>query len=192
MSGPLGADAHTHRVLGEHDRQIASMARLGVVAAVQGLCARVAIGSLLTDWLYTLTPRAAQGAVWWQPSVGEQVVVLALHGDVSQGVILGSIWQDKYPPPAQGAVWGKRFSDGTLLTYDPQSHALTLEGGQSPLAIHVKNATLKAESLTLNAPSVHCTGSMVVEGDVTAKGVSVAGHVHGGVKSGSEETSAPS
>ncbi|WP_081562767.1 phage baseplate assembly protein V [Parasaccharibacter apium] len=165
-------------VLGDHDVQLANIGRLGVVSEVQGDRARVKIGQTETDLLPFMLRRAAADYEWWQPTIGEQVVVLMLHGDPSQGVILGSIGQDTHPAPADGTVWAKRFRDGTVLSYDPGSHALDVRAGQSPVTVVCSSITVKAQSATLDVPEVHCTGKVTADGDVVAGGISLQNHVH--------------
>lgn len=168
-----------HRaVLGDHDNQLANAGRLGVISEVQGDRARVKIGALETDLLPFMLRRAADDYDWWQPALGEQVVVLMLWGDPSQGVILGAVAQDTYPAPAAGATWAKRFRDGTVLSYAPDSHALTVAAGQSPVTVVCSSIAVKAQSATLDVPELHCTGSVKADGDVVAGGISLQGHVH--------------
>lgn len=172
------------RALGDHDRQLANMARIGIVAAIQGNQARVTIGSVTTDWMYWISRRAYADYDWWAPAVGEQVAVLALWGDVSQGIILGAIPQDAQAAPGSGAQWSKRFSDGVVITYDPQAHSLVMSAGQSPVTITCKSATVTAsDSVTVDTPKAVFTGDMVcrnltASGDVVASGKSLKGHLH--------------
>ncbi|MDF7673546.1 phage baseplate assembly protein V [Acetobacteraceae bacterium ESL0709] len=165
-------------ILGEHDTQLANLARLGVISAVQGDRARVKIGATETDLLPFMLRRAAEDYEWWQPSLGEQVIVLSLWGDPSQGVILGAVAQDTFPPPAEGMIWAKRFRDGTVLSYDPESHNLTVNAEASPITIICHNATLKANAVTLDTPTLHCTGTITADGDIKAGSISLQGHVH--------------
>lgn len=165
-------------VLGDHDVQLANIGRLGVVLEVQGDRARVKIGQTETDLLPFMLRRAAADYEWWQPAVGEQVVVLMLHGDPSQGVILGSVGQDDHKTPAEGAAWAKRFRDGTMLRYDPESHALDVQAGQSPVTVVCSSINVKAQSATLDVAELHCTGKVKAAGDVIAGGISLQNHVH--------------
>lgn len=165
-------------VLGDHDVQLANIGRLGVISEIQGDRARVKIGQMETDLLPFMLRRAAEGYEWWQPELGEQVVVLMLHGDPSQGVILGAVGQDAHPAPAEGAVWAKRFRDGTVLRYDPESHALDVQAGQSPVTVVCSSLTVKAQSATLDVAELHCTGKVKADGDVVAGGISLQNHVH--------------
>ncbi|SQI32053.1 Phage P2 baseplate assembly protein gpV [Providencia alcalifaciens] len=63
-------------------RLIRNMIRIGVVTAVDAKkgC-RVQIGDLETDWLNWLTLRAGQTRTMNAPSIGEQVLILAIGGN---------------------------------------------------------------------------------------------------------------
>lgn len=187
----MTANPETHRALGDHDLQIANLARIGVIKEVQNQTARVAVGDILTDFLPWLTRRAHLDYEFWQPAIGEQVVILSLWGDLSQGVIIGAVAQNAYAAPAQGKQWGKRFSDGTTMTYDPESHALSVSAGQSPVTVICQKATIKAECITLDTPDVTCTGNLTAAGDVTADGISLKNHTHNGVQPGGGSTGKP-
>ena len=61
-------------------RAIRNLIRIGVVTDVdlnRGLC-RVQTGGMKTTWLNWLTCRAGRSRVWWAPSEGEQVLLLAI------------------------------------------------------------------------------------------------------------------
>lgn len=193
----IGDSADHQRQMGNFDREIANIARLGVISEIEGNTARVQIGQLETDLIHWLSPHAAADYEWWAPSIGEQVLVISLWGDPSQGIIVGAVPQDAFPAPAAGVEWAKRFSDGTVLRYDPQAHALRVEGETAGITVICQNATVKAESVTIDAPSLHCTGAVKVDGDITAAGdvkaggISLKSHTHGGVEAGGSTTGAP-
>lgn len=68
-------------------RAIRNLIRTGIVTAVnpdEGLC-RVQTGGMQTTWLNWLTCRAGRSRVWWAPSVGEQVLILAIGGELDNG-----------------------------------------------------------------------------------------------------------
>lgn len=183
--------SHIAHAVSRHDRDIANLVRVGTVQAVQGNQARVAIGSTLTDWLYWTSRRAFDAFDYDTLTVGEQVLVLSIWGDVSQGVIVGSIPQDAQAAPSSGIVWGKRFKDGATITYDPDSHSLGVVAGNSPITIKCKSAMVQAsDNIKLDAPDVNITGNLAVgkdvsvggkmtaSGDVIGSGKSLTGHIH--------------
>ncbi len=71
---------NTRATLQDALRLLRNLIRTGVVVEVDlddGRC-RVQTGGIVTDWLQWLTTRAGRSRVWWAPSVGEQVLLLAV------------------------------------------------------------------------------------------------------------------
>lgn len=161
-------------VTGEHGRMLASLAMIGVIAELDEANARVtvAVDDLTTDWLPWIVRRAGDDAEWWAPEPGEQVVVLCPYGDSSQGVVIGSIYQDAFPAPANARnIWRKKFGDGTTVTYDRDAHAMTVDVGSGTVTVNCATATVKAtDSVKLDTPTTHCTGDLIVDGNSTLKG----------------------
>ncbi|SAC89819.1 phage Baseplate Assembly protein V [Enterobacter cloacae] len=76
--------------LNEILRQVRNILRLGYISdvdLVEGLC-RVQTGGMKTTWLNWLTCRAGRSRVWWAPSVGEQVLLLAIGGELDTAFVL--------------------------------------------------------------------------------------------------------
>ena len=130
MIGMGGRSARTGFVsssfeLSDLERRLTNLIRLGKVeeADYQTARLRVRIGLLLTGWLPWITNRAGQDRSWWAPEVGEQVVVLASCGDLSQGVVLAGIFQTAHPAPAdRETVHQVIYQDGAEFEYDRQAH----------------------------------------------------------------------
>ncbi len=69
-------------------RALRNMIRTGIIVETDlnaGRC-RVQTGGMCTDWLQWLTCRAGRSRTWWAPSVGEQVLILAVGGGTRHGV----------------------------------------------------------------------------------------------------------
>lgn len=69
--------------------------RTGIIKELdlsRGRC-RVQTSGLLTDWLPWITHRAGQARSWWAPSVDEQVLVLAVGGELHTAFVLPGIFQ---------------------------------------------------------------------------------------------------
>lgn len=161
--------------VGEHDRQIANLVMIGVVDQLdeENQRVRVQCDGMLTDWIPWAERRAGPGVQTWEPpEEGEQVGVFSPYGDPAQGFVLGSIYQDKFPSPAKKkTVWFKRFADGTFITYDRETHALTVDATASKGTVTVlcDAATVKAAtSVTLDAPKTLATGDLEVTGGIKA------------------------
>lgn len=53
-----------------------------------------------TTWLNWLTCRAGRSRVWWAPSEGEQVLLLAIGGELDTAFVLPGIFSDDHPAPS--------------------------------------------------------------------------------------------
>ena len=157
--------------LAEIDRALANLLRLGTVAALDVAEARVKvdIGGLITDWLPWVTGRAGATRTWSAPRAGEQVLLLAPHGDLARAVVLPAIYQDAHPAPAASAdIEQVTFPDGSMAAYDSAAHTLTITAGSGSVIVNCDQATINAgSSLTLNTPSATCTGALTVQGMLT-------------------------
>lgn len=210
----------TLETLSELARAVRDIIRIGVVAEVDtelALC-RVQTGEILTDWLHWLTPRAGGSRTWWAPSVGEQVLLLSLGGELDTGFVLPGIYSDDFPPPsASPQAYHVSFPDGAVLEYEPESGAMTVSGIQTAeisaamsISATAPSVTVTASSkITLDTPEVVCTnklttGSLEVKkggnmagnithtgGAFTSNGVQVDTHTHGGVQTGGGNTAKP-
>lgn len=142
--------------LSEILRLLRNLIRIGTVSAVNlddGLC-RVDTGNNTTDWLHWLTARAGRSRSWSAPSVGEQVLVLCLGGELDTGFVLPGVFSDDNPAPSASADalhWS--FPDGAVIEYEPDTGALIATGIQTAL---IKAAV----SITLDSPLVECTHAL--------------------------------
>lgn len=118
-------------------RLLNNLHRTGTILEVNltdGLC-RVQTGELQTTWLNWLTSRGGRSRTWWAPSVGEQVLLLSIGGDLTT------------------AFDGHRFSlaDRGAYTGVTASWLHTREPKQKP-AVKVKRHKKKTTSKPTNAP----------------------------------------
>ena len=150
--------------LAEIDRVLANLLRLGTVAQLDVAEARVKvdIGGLITDC-------AGATRTWSAPRAGEQVLLLAPHGDLAQAVALPAIYQDAHPAPAASAdIEQVTFPDGSMAAYDSAAHTLTITAGSGSVIVNCDQATINAGSgVTRNTPSTTCTGALTVQGMLT-------------------------
>jgi len=207
--------------LNETHRLLRNLIRLGTIAALDATQARCRVqsGELMTDWLAWLSTSAGTTRTWQPPAIGEQVLLLCPGGDCAAGVVVRGLYSDQFPAPSANETSHLiRYPDGARLEYDDRQHTLraTLpEGGTihfgAPHAL-----TLAAETITFCAPQMICTGNLTVQDtlsymgglqgqggaaqldgtlrvskDVTAGGVSLRAHQHGGVKAGGDHSGAP-
>ncbi|MFY9810826.1 phage baseplate assembly protein V [Aquabacterium sp.] len=215
--------------LAELDRRFANVITLGSVHSVDAAKARlrVSIGDLVSDWLPWLTARAGDARTWWCPSIGEQCVVLAPSGDLSQGVVLVGMYQSAHPAPSNSpSIHLCQYADGTRLEYDASGGVLSVDcvgdvlvkGARTLRVEFGGDITLQSPHITLDAPTVDCTGALnvaqvtttgglastgaaggasingglQVNGGLTDNGVNVgSSHTHGGVDPGSGSSGGP-
>lgn len=208
---------NTLSTIQELARAIRNLIRSGVVTEVdivQGLC-RVQSGGIQTTWLNWLTTRAGRSRTWWAPSVGEQVLLLAIGGELDTAFVLPGIYSDDNPAPSASAdAWLVEFPDGAVMSYEPETGALTVTGiktadvtASDSVAVSVPVVLIKAETrVTLDTPEVVCTNKLTTGmlevkqggkmsgniehsgGAFTSNGVQVDKHGHGGIRRGDEWT----
>ncbi|WP_227732914.1 phage baseplate assembly protein V [Yersinia proxima] len=198
-------------------RLLANIIRIGIVSDVDlanGLC-RVKIGNLETDWLNWLTLRAGRVSFWSAPSVGEQVMVLSIGGELTTGFVLPAIFSDANPAPSQSPdAIVITFPDGARFEYEPETSHLAVTGiatavieASESVTVTAPNITCTASvKITLNTPEVECTNNLTtatlqvmqggkMTGDIehsggqfSSNGVVVDQHNHGGVQRGGDWT----
>ncbi|EMM0835816.1 phage baseplate assembly protein V [Enterobacter ludwigii] len=157
--------------LQEIARAIRNLIRTGIVTDIdldEGLC-RVQTGGMKTTWLNWLTCRAGRSRVWWAPSVGEQVLLLAIGGELDTAFVLPGIFSDDNPAPsASPDALHVTFPDGAVIEYEPESGALTVSGiktadvtASDSITATVPVVLVKASTrITLDTPEVVCTNKL--------------------------------
>lgn len=157
--------------INELARALRNMVRTGVVVETDlsaGRC-RVQTGGIVTDWLQWLTQRAGRARTWWAPSIGEQVLILAVGGELDTAFVLPGIFSGDNPAPSASAdAWHVTFPDGAVIEYEPRISALTASGiktatvtASESLTATVPVVTVKASSrITLDTPEVVCTNKL--------------------------------
>ena len=176
------------------ERLFGDLIRLGVVAEVDLAAARCVVrvtDDLVTGPLPWLAARAGAVSSWSPPSVGEQVVLLCPEGDIAAGVVLPGVFSATNPAAASDAHPLIKLPDGSTLRFNGDAHVLELR-------------LADAGALRITAPGgaaitgdVRITGRLTVEGDIAtqgdvhAGGVTLATHVHLGVKAGADRSQGP-
>lgn len=199
-------------------RRLENLIRLGqiktVAAAKPYMTVTVQIDEITTAPIRYLNLRAGNDKTWDPPSIGEEVIVLSPCGVLEMGIAIGGLNNADNPAPSTDLNKNIRmFSDGCLISYDTQSHALeailpsggtavlTATGGVTINADTTINGNLQVNGSTamtgnntvggsqMVQGSSHSTGHFSTDADVTAGPISLKTHKTSGVKSG-EDTSA--
>lgn len=95
----------------EHARLIGNLLMIGVVRELDEAGSRVRVDAdgMLTDWIPWLERRAGPGMrSWCAPEPGEQVVLACPYGDPGQALVLGSLYQNRFPAPPTHASCSAR------------------------------------------------------------------------------------
>lgn len=174
--------------LQEIARAIRNLIRTGIVTDVdhdEGLC-RVQTGGMQTTWLNWLTCRAGRSRVWWAPSVGEQVLLLAIGGELDTAFVLPGIFSDDHPAPsASPDALHVTFPDGAVIEYEPEISALTVSGiktanvtASDSITATVPVVLVKASTrITLDTPEVVCTNKLTTGTLEVQKGGTMSGNI---------------
>jgi len=125
--------------------------------------------------------------------VGEQVVVLSPSGDMAQGVVIGSIYQQQYPAtPSDKNIHRTQYSDGAVIEYNRNNHALrlVLPAGATVSLVSEGGVTIKGDVLV--------DGNIKSTKDITDKTRSMKAdreiynrHTHAGITRGLSTSDAP-
>lgn len=200
---------NTTAAIAELTRRIDNLLRIGTVAEVKGNLCRVKTGELLTQFRPFFTRRAGTAKTSWRPTVGEQVMLLSLSGDLTNAYILPALYSDENPEPDDNANRDRTvYPDGAVIEYDPATSALKVTG--------IKTANVQAsERVTIDCPNSEFTGNVLVKkkltveqgakvtgaidhsgkitntGGVTIDGINFGTHKHGGVDTGSGTSGGP-
>ncbi len=153
------------------------MIEVGIISEVRDDRAKVAIGSMVTDFLPVFQAHANSYAVSFSPiRVGEQVLVLPVHNELNSGVVLRGLYQSSYKTDATDKKVHISFEDGIKMSYDSSSSCLEIS---SPKLINItcdnanvkaKNVMVKASDTTIKSPSIKLLGNTLIEGAINTAG----------------------
>ncbi len=108
---------------------------------------KVTDGELSSAWLDRAVARAGDNRDWTPLDIGEQVVVLCPSGDFAQGIVMASLYQEAYPAPSRNLNEERKvFKDGTVVSYDSESHRYLLDVKGADATVDV----ISAGTLTIN------------------------------------------
>ncbi|WP_208442409.1 phage baseplate assembly protein V [Bartonella raoultii] len=139
-------------------RRVANMVMVGKISHVDHKNARYRVksGNLVSDWIPDTQARAGKTCSYEGRDVGEQVVVVSSSGDLSQGIIVGSLHTDANQVADKGNIHKTLYPDGTTVEYDDKQNSYTLNltsGGKFSLTIS-DGVSIKGDGkkLELQAP----------------------------------------
>lgn len=163
----------------ELTRRLDSIVYEGVISAVDYSKSRVRVvsGGVVTGWLPWLTASAGGDRDWNAPEIDEQVVVLCPSGDPANGLVLGSIFQEKIPQNADvETVRRTTFKDGTVLEYDRKEHYLKIDlkdeqdDAQMRVDLTAKDGAVRILLDANGTLELVAQGGISIKGDITHDG----------------------
>lgn len=176
----------------ELQRQIDNLIRIGTVTAVRSGECRVKTGDLITNWRPYITGRAGNNRTRHRLSIGEQVMLLSVSGDLRNAYIVGSLNAAAADEPLADDdnpdLDRTEYADGAVIEYNPATGALNATG--------IKTATITASvSVKANTPLVECSDLLkakrVISETANIGGIEVTTHKHSGVSTGGGQTGGP-
>lgn len=128
------------RIIGPYTDQGESAFRTGIVSAIESAPPyRVRVqfperDNVQSFWLPVVVPKIQNDKYFWQPDLGEQVLVIMDEHD-ENGCVIGSVPSraDQAPAGLTPDDFYIGFEDGTVLHYNRSTHALQIalgNGGQ--------------------------------------------------------------
>lgn len=150
---------------------------VATISEVRGDKARVAVGSMVTDFLPVLQAFSNSFAVSFSPiRAGEQVLILPVRGNLNSGVILRGLYQSAHKEEPTDKKVRISFEDGVSMSYDTASSTLEIAAPKQ-INITCENANLKAKNVTVTAndttvksPNIKLLGDTFIEGAISTAG----------------------
>ena len=208
-------DVRVQAKLDHHTAMLGGVARIGRVVepaaddpADPGDIPRVLVhiggastGSYVRNWMPWTTARAGFDGEWWAPELDEQVLVIAPSGNLTQGIVVGSLYRgaltfdaaagditarDPIPGAAAGAaetekeIHKRAYKDGTSVAYDRNVHSLSMIVKSAPQSAKEIQASITADqSIVLTAGTTQITIAHDGAVDIAAQGndITISGNV---------------
>ena len=150
---------------------------VATISEVSGDKARVAVGSMVTDFLPVLQAFSNSFAVSFSPiRAGEQVLVLPVRGNLNSGVILRGLYQSAHKEEPTDKKVRVSFEDGVSMSYDTAASTLEIKSPKS-INITCENANLNAKNVAVTAndtvvksPNIKLLGNTFIEGAINTAG----------------------
>ena len=135
-------------------KRLSNIIRIGTIFEinVQIAKARVKIGELETDFLPWANANSGSNNSWNPPEIDEQVIVLSPSGDLSQAVILPSIYKNNASNSDQN-IKSITYQDGSKISFNVSSGTLDLDLKGDVIIKVVGNANIEGDNINITASS---------------------------------------
>lgn len=138
----------------ENDRRLANIAQMGVIEEVNydnPPKARVRVGELLTGWLRMSAMRAGGDKDWAVFEEGEEVLIVASSGNLTQGVIVCALNNGGNPGNANSAdIRRTDYGNGSFVEHNRATGKLVINATGDIDISAGGNITLNGTRIDLN------------------------------------------
>lgn len=130
---------------------------------------------------------------------GDKGFVVAADASLAQLAGLGAGVANLTPPgnlsalvflPFGSTAWSATPDPDAVVLYGPNGVQLRDTGNASNITLTPRGIVITTSTVTVNA-NVVINGAVMASGEVTGNGITLSGHVHGGVVPGGSDTSGP-
>ena len=135
-------------------KRLSNIIRIGTIFEInhQTAKARVKIGELETDFLPWANANSGSNNSWNPPEIDEQVIILSPSGDLSQAVILPSIYKNNASDSDQD-IKSITYQDGSKISFNVSSGTLDLDlKGDITIKV-LGNANIEGDNINITASS---------------------------------------
>jgi len=141
-------------VLSELAKRISNIIRIGTIFEInhQTAKARVKIGELETDFLPWANANSGNNNSWNPPEIDEQVIILSPSGDLSQAVILPSIYKNNASDSDQN-IKSITYQDGSKISFNVSSGTLDLDLKGNVTIKVVGSANIEGDNINITGSS---------------------------------------
>ena len=153
-------------VLSDLAKRLSNIIRIGAIFEIniQTAKARVKIGELETDFLPWANSNSGSNNSWNPPEIDEQVIILSPSGDLSQAVILPSIYKNNASNSDQN-IKSITYQDGSKISFNVSSGTLDLDLKGNVTIKVVGNANIEGDNINITGSS-----NITLDGDVELGG----------------------
>lgn len=135
-------------------KRLSNIIRIGTIFEinVQTAKARVKIGELETDFLPWANANSGSNNSWNPPEIDEQVIILSPSGDLSQAVILPSLYKNNASDSDQN-IKSITYQDGSKISFNVSSGTLDLDLKGNVTIKVVGNANIEGDNINITGSS---------------------------------------
>lgn len=161
-------------------RRISNIARFGTITETKSAdgkaLARVRVGERVTDFLPVMSFSNSFRRHWIPIRPGEQALVVSPFGEADSGIIFRGIFNRSQKEPSGSGDTTEiiEWEDGTRITIDTAAKTIKIDASGSasvvaagPVSITCANATIAADTVTIDAAVTDITGDLSVGGGIT-------------------------